>query len=104
MLDVFVESLKDLIVDSFRPRVPERNLWWALVVNAFACLLHPLRDRIDQIFRVGDLLLNQSQLALNSLRRSLTQFMIINDPRCLVKRRLGSSAFPVVGQLGSLPA
>ncbi|OLP01216.1 hypothetical protein BVU76_16280 [Mycolicibacterium porcinum] len=59
MLDVLVESLEDLVVDSFRPCIPKGNLWRGLVVDAFTFLLHPLGDRIDQVFRVGDLLFDE---------------------------------------------
>ncbi len=104
MSDVFFKTLADLVLDSRRPSVVGSIRGRFFVVDAFACLLNALRGGINQIFGVGNLLFDQFEFTFNSLSRSLAEFMIVNNPGSLVKGRLGSSAFPMIGQLHSLTA
>ncbi|WP_454787519.1 hypothetical protein [Mycolicibacterium lutetiense] len=103
MPDVFLETLADLVLDSRGPGVVGSIRGRFLVIDAFTCLLHPLRGRIHQIFGVGNLLLDEFQFALDPLGRSLTVLMIVDDPGSLVVSRLGPCAFPMIRQLHSLP-
>ncbi|KHO20350.1 hypothetical protein QQ44_27905 [Mycolicibacterium setense] len=96
-------SLEDLILDPVRTRVFKGNRGKALVVDVFASILHSLRDRVNEVFCVGDLLLNELQLAFDSLGRGLTELMITDDSRSLIESCLSSRTFPKIGELHSLP-
>ncbi|MGV0807527.1 hypothetical protein [Mycolicibacterium setense] len=95
-------ALEDLILDPVRPGVFKGNRRKALVVDVFASLLHPLRDRVHEVFCVGDLLLNELQLGFDSLGRGLTELMITDDSGSLIESCLSSRTFPKIGELHSL--
>ncbi|WKG03642.1 hypothetical protein [Mycolicibacterium sp. HK-90] len=104
MLDVLLVALENFILNPIRPSVFEGNLRKTLVVDVLTRFLHSLRNRVNQVFRVSDLLLDEFQLAFDPLGRRLTQFVSTNNSRGLIEGGLRARTFPMVRQSHSLPA